>query len=276
MNQYETKGLRKILDDLSTDQLKQMLDEELQKENSDPASVKLLLAVLEERHAEEPKSVSSVSEEARQRYQEQMEKLFPPEPKKAWKPLLKVASVLLVCVVLFSPLLPQKAEAESFWEMLQRWSNTVIEFFGREDSFVDPEYVFTTENSGLQQVYEAVVELAIAEPVVPMWLPDGYELVELDSWNTPVTNGIWAVFSLNGNEIFYQVNVYNGEPAHQYYRDDSHYESYELEGATYNITRNNDRWSVIWAKDNIECHITLDCQEDTLRSILKSIYVMEE
>ena len=152
MNQDNTNGLRKILDDLSTDQLKQLLDEELQKENSDPASVKLLLAVLEDRHAEEPKPVSSVSEEARQRYQEQMEKLFPPEPKKAWKPLLKVASVLLVCVVLFSPLLPQKAEAESFWEMLQRLSNTVIEFFGREDVVIETVNTFETDNEGLQQV----------------------------------------------------------------------------------------------------------------------------
>ena len=91
MNQDNTNGLRKVLDEIPTDQLKQMLDEELQKEKTDPASVKLILAVLEERHAEEPKPVSSVSEEARQRYQERMEELFPPEPKKRWTPLLKVA-----------------------------------------------------------------------------------------------------------------------------------------------------------------------------------------
>lgn len=276
MNQDNTNGLRKVLDEIPTDQLKQMLDEELQKEKTDPASVKLILAVLEERHAEEPKPVSSVSEEARQRYQERMEELFPPEPRKRWAPLLKVASVLLVVGLLFATVLPQKAEAETFWEMLQRWSSTVLSYLGREDKFGKMEFTFETDNIGLQQVYDAVVELGVKDPVVPMWLPDGYELVELELCNTPVLQGVWAVFSLNGNEIFYQINVYNGEPAHQYYRDDSHYESYELEGATYNITRNNDRWSVIWAKDNIECHITLNCQEDTLRSILKSIYVMEE
>lgn len=276
MNQDNTNGLRKVLDEIPTDQLKQMLDEELQKEKTDPASVKLILAVLEERHAEEPKPVSSVSEEARQRYQERMEELFPPEPRKRCTPLLRVASVLLVVGLLFATVLPQKAEAETFWEMLQRLSGSVIEFFSGEGNLVDIEYRFQTDNPDLQQVHDAVAELGVTEPVVPMWLPDGSELVELDSWNTPVTNGIWAVFSLNGNEIFYQVNVYNGEPAHQYYRDNSHYESYELEGTTFNITRNNERWSVIWAKNNIESAIFIDCQEDTLRSILKSIYVMEE
>lgn len=276
MNQDNTNGLRKVLDEIPTDQLKQMLDEELQKEKTDPASVKLILAVLEERHAEEPKPVSSVSEEARRRYQERMEELFPPEPRKRCTPLLRVASVLLVVGLLFATVLPQKAEAETFWEMLQRLTGSVVEFLSWNELLVEESYIYVTDDPGLQQVYDAVAELGVTEPLVPMWLPDGSELVELDSWNTPVANGVWAVFSLNGNEIFYQVNVYNGEPAHQYYRDDSHYESYELEGATYNITRNNDRWSVIWAKDNIECHITLDCQEDTLRSILKSIYVMEE
>lgn len=276
MQELNINGLRGILEDLSTPQLRQMLDKELQKEKSDPAAVKLILAVLEERHTAVPKPESSVSEEARRRYQDRMEELFPPEPKKRWAPLLKVASVLLVVGLLFATVLPQKAEAETFWEMLQRWSSTVLSYLGREDKFGKMEFTFETDNIGLQQVYDAVVELGVKNPVVPTWLPDGSELVELDSWNTPVANGVWAVFSLNGNEIFYQINVYNGEPAHQYYRDDSHYESYELEGATYNITRNNDRWSVIWAKDNIECHITLDCQEDTFRSILKSIYVMEE
>ena len=45
---------------------------------------------------------------------------------------------------------------------------------------------------------------------------------------------------------------------------------------TYNITRNNDWWVAVWTKDNIECSIALDCQEETLRRILDSIYTMED
>lgn len=275
MNQDNTNGLRKILDDLSTDQLKQMLDEELQKENSDPASVKLLLAVLEERHAEEPKSVSSVSEEARQRYQEQMEKLFPPEPKKAWKPLLKVASVLLVCVVLFSPLLPQKAEAESFWEMLQRLSNTVIEFFGREDVVIETVNTFETDNAGLQQVFDTAVKMGVENPMVPMWLMEA-RLQDIQLEQSPMMKSLWATFLDDDAEIVYRLNVHEREIKRRYYRDDSFYDSYEHNGVTYTISKNNDRWGAIWVKDNIECSIILDCQEETLRRILKSVYVLEE
>ena len=76
--------------------------------------------------------------------------------------------------------------------------------------------------------------------------------------------------------IVYKLSVYNGEPAHQFYRDDTYYDSYERNGTTYTITRNNDRWVAVWAKENIECSIFIDCQEETLYSVLKSIYVMEE
>lgn len=275
MNQDNTNGLRKILDDLSTDQLKQLLDEELQKENSDPASVKLLLAVLEERHAEEPKPVSSVSEEARQRYQERMEELFPPEPKKAWKPLLKVASVLLVCVVLFSPLLPQKAEAESFWEILQRLSNTVIEFFGREDVVIETVNTFETDNAGLQQVFDTAVEMGIENPMMPMWLMEA-RLQDIQTGQSPTVTALWASFLDGDTEIVYTLNVYEKEIKRRYYRDDSFYDSYEHNGVTYTISKNNSLWTAVWRKENVECSIFIDCQEETLRRILKSVYVMEE
>ena len=41
-----------------------------------------------------------------------------------------------------------------------------------------PEYVFETDHPGLQQIYDAVVEMGVTEPVVPMWVPEGYDLVE--------------------------------------------------------------------------------------------------
>lgn len=253
-----------------------MLDKELQKEKSDPAAVKLILTVLEERHAAAPKRESSVSEEARQKYQDRMKELFPPEPQKRWTPLLKVASVILVVGLLFTAVLPQKAEAETFWEMLQRLSSSVVHFLDRDEELLKRDYIFETENEGLQQVYDAVVELGVTEPVVPMWLPDGCQLIEFVEKTTPMQQCIYASFSNDSGEIVYKVDVYKGEPAHQYYRDDSFYESYERNGVLYTISKNNGWWTAIWTKDNLECHLTLDCQEETLRRILNSIYVMED
>ena len=38
------------------------------------------------------------------------------------------------------------------------------------------EYEFRTEHPGLQEVYDAVAGLGVTEPVVPMWIPEGYTL----------------------------------------------------------------------------------------------------
>lgn len=275
MNELNTNGLMGILDELPTQQLQQMLDDELKKEKSDPAAVKLILSALESRHAAQLRSGFSVSEEARQKYRAEMEELFPQPSRKRRIPFLRAASVVLILSLLFA-VVPQTVEAETFWEMLQRLSNSVIEFFDREDIFYDDQYVFVTDNEGLQQVYDAVTELGVTEPVVPMWLPEGCELSSLIAKDSPMSKGIWATFSLGTTEIVYKLDVYTGEPAHQFYRDETYHEAYEQNGTIFNITKNSEWWVVVWSRDNIECFLTVDCQEDTLRRILKSIYVMED
>lgn len=275
MSELNTNGLRGIQDEITTEQLRQMLDEELQKEKSDPAAVKLILAILESRHETDPGAGSAISEEARQKYHQQMEELFPLVPRRRWMPLLRAASVVLILGLLFT-VVPQKAEAETFWEMLQRLTNTVISYLDRDETLVSVDYVFETDNEGLQQVYDAVVELGVTEPMVPMWLPDGCEILSFEERISPMQKGICATFAFDGSMIVYKLDVYEGEPAHQYYRDDSFYDSFERNGVTYNITQNNDRWVAVWTKDNVEASITLNCQEETLRRILKTIYVMEE
>jgi hypothetical protein len=148
-----------------------------------------------------------------------------------------------------------------------------MEYFNPRESITDLNYTFTTDNPGLQQVYDAVVELGITEPVVPMWLPEKYHVIELDRKETPMSKYIWATFSDDKSLIVYKLNIYQGEPAHQYYKDDTHYEKYEQNGIVYYITQNNGWWTAVWTKENIECVLSLDCQEETLRRILRSIHV---
>ena len=106
-----------------------------------------------------------------------------------------------------------------------------------------------------------------------MWLPEECEIKTISSKNTPMLKGVWATFLSDNSEIIYKLDVYNGEPAHQYYKDDTHYEQYEQNGMVYYIMQNNGRWTAVWTKDNIECFLTLECQEETLRRILRSIHV---
>lgn len=274
MQTYNKIGLRESLEQLETAELDAMLQAELEKNAPDPDSVRLIMSVLEGREAAAPVPITDSEEAAWQQYQKRMAGLRKkPAPVRRW--MAGAASVVLVVGMLFA-VMPQQAEAETFWEMLQRWTATMLSYIDRDETLAEVDYVFETDNPGLQQVYDAVVELGVTDPVVPMWLPEGYELIKLESKNTPMLQGLWACFSMGENQLIYKLDVFAGEPAHEFYRDDTHFESYEKNGTLYNITRNIDNWVVVYTKDNIEITITVDCQEDTLRRILGSIYVMED
>lgn len=274
MQTYNPSGLRSSLEQLETEKLDQMLQSELEKQMPDVDAVRRMVRILEERDAAAPAMATAEEQAALQRYNQRMKNLRR-KPSTVRRVLAVAASAVLVFGLLFAAV-PMQAEAETFWEMLQRWSSSVLTYFSGAGQKVDVEYVFQTDNPGLQQVYDAVVELGVTEPLVPMWLPEGYELIELTSQKTPVQHNIWAWFTLGEKELVLKINFYTEKPARQFFRDDSHYESYEKNGTTYNITYNAGWWAVVWTKDNIECFLTLDCQEETLRRILGSIYVMED
>ena len=259
---------------LPTHELESMLQIELKKEIPNDDIVLLILHILEKREQDEPIRLTESEQTAFGRYKQKI--LNRQKKSYVFQRWISIAASVALIIGLMFSIVPQQAEAETFWEMLRRLSSSVIEFFSSEDIFYNDQYVFETDIPGLQQVYDAVLELGVTEPVVPMWLPDGCEFIELNSTFTPMTKSVSASFLYNGGEIIYQLDVYEVEIAHRYYRDESFFEAYEQNGIIFNISKNMDRWTVVWTKDRIEGHITLDCQEDILRKILNSIYVMEE
>lgn len=274
MKNNSKTGLRAALEQLPEEELKDLLQAELERPEPDGDSVRLILRVLEEKGRGREAPMTSRKEQAWQTYCRRVEALWKKNTRRPWA-ALRAAAVILVLALCLS-FLPRQAQAESFWEMLQRWSTTVIQFFGREDSFYEDQYLFQTENPGLQQVYDAVVELGVTDPVVPMWLPEGCELLDIQNEKSPMLKGLWATFTNGSSEIIYKLDVYEGEPAHQFYRDDTYYNTYERNGAVIHISRNVDQWTVILSKGNIECSIFIDCSEEILMKILESIYTMEE
>lgn len=273
MQTYNPSGLRSSLEQLETEKLDQMLQSELEKQMPDVDAVRRMVRILEERDAAAPAMATAQEQAALQRYNQRMKNLRR-KPSTVRRVMAVAASAVLVLGLLFAAV-PMQAEAETFWEMLQRWSKSILAVINPAEHYSSVEYHFNTDNPGLQQVYDAAVELGVSDFMVPMWLPTRCDLIAIERIETPAKKGICARFSHDQGEVIFKLDVYAEKPAREFFRDDSHYESYEKNGTSYNITRNNDRWSAVWTKDNIECSISMDCQEETLRRILGSIYGME-
>lgn len=183
--------------------------------------------------------------------------------------ITSIAAVLclLICVI------PMEAQAESWWERIARWTSEVFEIFTAKDAEFDhSEYVFKTDNPGLQQVYDAVVELGITEPVVPMWIPDGYELDEIKVDSLTDKTKLEAYFTGGENDLIYKVAILKINTWHEYHKSDSDASEYEYRGIKHHIMQNNNRWKIVWEKDQIECFISFVGYEESIYKIIQSIY----
>ena len=262
--------LRRELEMISTEQLRAMLHTETEKEVPDDDLVLSFLHILEDREPDELVPASAKEEAAwklfRKRVRARKRKLLLPGKR------LVHAAILLLVVGLLIVAIPQQAEADSWWQRLTKWTDEFFGFFREEDTFVVEAYEFRTDNPGLQQVYDAVVDIGVTVPVVPMWLPEGYALEECTAVATPTKQCVYARFLNNDRECVLQINVLNGETAKDYFKNDDAVEKLEKGGMIHSLVQNMEVWTVSWTKDNIEGSFFIDCPKDVLHEIIDSIY----
>lgn len=259
------------LKEMSSEQLSRLIQDETSKESPNDDLVLVALDILENRENEGSIELGPKGKAAWKKYQSKVRS----RQRKTvliWKPLMQVASVVLVITLLFA-LLPTQANAKTWWERLVRWTDDFFSFFNHNASeILDNDYVFQTNNEGLQQVHDAVITMGINEIVVPMWLPEGYELTEIKIDQMPMQQFIYSSFCHENSQISFQIRVFNEEIAYQYLKDELRITEYEKHGVTYNIIHNNNRLTATWTVENIECALSIDCQEETLYEIIDSIY----
>lgn len=270
-------SVRELFEQLPTEQLREMLDKELHTEPVNADAIRLLMGILRERNKENPVQITPATEQAWEKYQQDSEKIWKGAKRSGkirnW--IIRTASAAAVLAVLLIPIIPQEAGAESLWDTLMRWTSEIVEFFGPKDNEGRiEEYVFQTDNPGLQQVYDAVVELGVTDPVVPMWLPEGAELVESKVVSYPVKTRLHTRFEDENGSIVFYVDMYNIDVSRTYQKDATEVDVYEYGGIKHYIMRNNDLTSVIWIRENQEFLLSLDCQENTIYEIIDSIYNM--
>ena len=275
MNNYNTTSLRGMIEQMSTEQLDEMLLHELEKESVDESAVRLIMEVLEKRDQNVPIEINPQVAAAWEKYQ--IHTPVQNRPKFSFRSWPVRIAVAVVVVIVLALAVPQSAEAEEFWERLTRWTDSVFEFFAPgETKQVGDEYVFETDNPGLQQVYDTVTALGITDPVVPMWLPEGYTLQQCETMEAPSKIVVHARLVNGANTVVLEIAIRNTDSPRQYSKDEAGVATHEIADVVHNILRNNDKWTAAWVKDRLECAIATDCQEETLYKILKSIYTMED
>lgn len=243
------------------DRLKKKIEEEMGKPEPDRSAVMKHLQELRRLDADEEADCVLEAWEAAQQTKRR-------PAARAWK---RIAAVAAVVAVLLLATVPQVLGAESVLTRIGSWTEKIFSFGEiREEPFI-----YKTNNSGLQELYDTVKDLGVEENVVPTWLPDGYTLEQLSIEEKLDYVTVYASYANKGNAIVFNCLIFTNLKAAEHQKSVSDVQIYEKNGVKHYILSNNETITAAWTLNNIECFISVDDQED-IRRILASIYNTEE
>lgn len=189
--------------------------------------------------------------------------------------LLRMGTIAAVVIVLVLGM-PRANGENLLVQFATRISRSVVAFFSSEDGDNQVAKGFQTDHPGLREVYDTLRELGVSAPVVPSWLPDGYELTEVKTETFPAKTRIMANFQAEEKTIVLYYDLYGSAVTHEYHKDGTLVDHYEWGDIIHDIYANREKTLVFWERENLQCAIIADCAEDSVTEILKSIYMMED
>ena len=234
----------------SDQELKILLYEELDKEQPDRKTALRILEELEQRKDQKQKcNKSKVS-------------------KSIWK-----AAIAAVVVLAFVFGAPPVFGAENIFQLIGGWTKNLFALHSpNETQQLETEYVFKTDNPGLQQLYDAVSAYGISERVVPTWLPEGFQLVELKESSELNGPNIYAEFVRGSDSVILALSPSSTDLSKKYPKNDESAIVYDVAGVKHYLIPNEGFWNTVWTSVTTECSLVATLDIDTIYSIINSIY----
>lgn len=261
------------LEKLSTLELERILRTELDSDTPERETILLLLSILEER---DPTNSTNRPDGTMDTWNAIVNcaDCFEPtrvkstrKSRKWFVPLVAAATIVLILLMT----IPQTVGAENIFEILGRWTRDLFSFSDETKDQDDGNYVFQTNHEGLQQVYDAVVELGITDPVVPTWIPEGYELKQFRVLSPEEDAKVYAYFAKGENYIQFTVEIHKEDSTNKYPKDEASTIVYDSWDVYYYIVPNEDTWKAVWNNGIAECSLVTNVDENTLYQMLNSI-----
>ena len=256
---------------MPTEELDQILQAELEKEHPDEEVVLPILRELEEREKDIPvektPEVLAIASKLRKHKTSSKQSIH----KRRWLTGI-AAAVAIVCIVAISVV--PTAQAESFFDVLFRWTSSFFEFTDPGKSYPSTDSDFVTDNPGLQQLYDKVTELGVIELVVPMWLPEGFVLSEIKESPLLDTTSVSGIFKTDSNEVLITYRI-STDISTRVEKEETSVEVFEAGDVSHFIMDNDGNLSVTWTLDGVACILNANIPKEDVYTIIKSIYRSE-
>lgn len=275
------------LEQLSTQELEEILHNDwAQSETDNSEMIYRVLSTLEQRTFDTKQGANTSA--AWQVFQTQYNtpegqdlSLYPCElPAQKGKPgstgmlrrICTVAAVLCLVVILAVPVFG----SQSVFQIIGRWTQELFYF---SDGSPEPTVTvagvnYSTDNPDLLEVFNTVSGRNSSSPIVPSWIPEGFEKDELSETQTPRYVRITSRFLKDGKELGLTYCIYASpvDSDFVYEKSAEDVQIVEIAGVQHYFFRNMGMQMCCWITGNVECTISGDVSRDDLLRIVGSIY----
>lgn len=184
-----------------------------------------------------------------------------------WMSGLVAAAAMIVLV--FGMSLTANAFGIDLWDVVIKWTQETFHL-----GYVNNEYIEAPNNQngnvsgGLQ---DALNDYEITANLVPGWLPEGYEEVDIKVQDTPKRRQFIAQYQFDNKTIQIRIADYlDGAPTQIEYSDGL-IEMYSSGGIDYYIFDNEGQMQALWVNDHYECYLSGSLTLPELKEIIDSI-----
>lgn len=261
----ETKTIRLTsLYALPTQQLEQLLRQELDGRR-DRQTVLQIVSILKERDTASAQGAQPPAQESGETFHTAL-------PSKKPIILLRVAAIAAVLALLLT-IVPPVLGAENIFQLIGSWTQDIFSFLTPESTEDrSGERHFETDHPGLQKLYDTVTQYGATAPVVPTWLPEGFELTELSVDSQNVSQKVTAQFSNDDKYIILSYEIHKSLASNVYPKDHIDVEMFDWVGQKHYLIYNEGKWIATWGVDNVECALVTNFGKETLSALITSIY----
>lgn len=259
-------------DSVSIGELEEILRADAQGPERDDSDVDEILYVMEVL-AKKRRQNGIAGKTALEAYQEFQQRYLPmveAESKRKTNiiPFRKIAVVAASLVLVFS--FATSAYALSFrdvWDAVVTWAQETFSF-SMGLAISEPN---STDCFEYPSIRDALDANGLNPEIAPIWIPDGYELVDLIIEKNPMQETYVAVYSADNSRLKITVQSFISSRPEQIEMSDDFFDIYPSSGTDYYLFTNVNHNRAAWLTDSYECYISGDLSIEELKLMIDSI-----
>ena len=259
-------------DSMATEELEEILrlDAEMPDgQESDTDKILYIMEVLAERkrnNGHAGKTALEAYESFKQNYMPEADNnILPMQTKRrASHRVRRLTAAAAVLAILLVGSVTAKAFGFNVWKAVIQWTQETFHFGDWGNSNADNSQQFIS-------LQEALEEGNTPTWLVPTWIPDGYELIDVTVEQSPKEKAYKAIYTNEEQSLKIIVRDYlDGIPVY-IEQNEGLVEEYQMLGTTYYLFENNKQVQAAWIVDSCECIIFGDVTIDDLKAMINSI-----